>query len=162
MGAAGAGYEGTVMVAEVVLDDYEDHVAGAASLAVDVSYSCGAGEDIAGADGEEGLDPLAGHVDGAFEAEVEVGGFLEADEGADKGGRGNYVAVGTFGCSFLINEERVGLANGAGEAQYHFPGDGMRSPVEAPSNDFPVEFEGVLGVGLGGSQRMLGAPSRGP
>ena len=125
VGAAGAGYQLTVLVAEVVLDDYEGHVTGAARFSVDVSDAGCAGQDVAGADGEEGFDPLAGHVDGAIELEVEVCGFVEADEGGYKRGRGYDIAVGTRGGGFFVDKKRVGLSDGAGETEHHLSGDGV-------------------------------------
>ena len=112
VGAAGAGYQVSVLIYEAVLDDYEGHVSCAAGLTVYISKTGGAGEGVAGTDGEKGLDPLAGHVDGAIELEVEVGGFFETDEGSDEGGRGDDVAVGATGGGFLVDKEGVGLSDG--------------------------------------------------
>ena len=67
VGAAGAGHEIAALVMEAVFDDYEYHVSGAAGLAVHISETGGAGEGVAGTDGEKGLDPLACHVDGPIE-----------------------------------------------------------------------------------------------
>ena len=86
MGAAGAGYEVAVLVVEAVLDDYEGHVSGAAGLAVDVCESGGAGEGVAGTDGEKGLDPLAGHVDGPSNCRLRSGGSSRRIKEATKAG----------------------------------------------------------------------------
>ena len=145
-----------------MLDDYEGHVPRAASLAVDVRDPRRAGEDVAGTDGEEGFDPLAGHVDRAFELEVQVGGFVGADEGCDEGGRGDDIAVGATGGGFLVDEERVGLADGTREAQDHFTGDGMGRLVEVLTHGLPIVLQAVLGWGLGGVHSPYGPPSRGP
>ena len=125
MGAAGAGYQLAVLVAEVVLDDYEGHVTRAARFSVDVGDAGCAGQDVAGADGEEGFDPLAGHVDGAIKLEVEVCGFVEVDKGGDEGGRSDDIAVGSPGGGFFVDKEGVGLSDCAGETEHHLSGDGV-------------------------------------
>ena len=125
MGAAGAGYQLVVLVEEVVLDDYEGHVTRAARFSIDVSDAGCAGQYVAGTDGQEGFDPLAGHVDGAIELKVKISGFVEADEGGDKGGRGDDIAVGARGGSFFVDKEGVGLSDCAGETEHHLSGDGV-------------------------------------
>ena len=125
VGAAGAGYQLIILIAEVVLDDYEGHVSRAARFSVDVSDAGCAGQYVTGAYGEERLDPLAGHVDGAIELKVKVRGFVEADEGGDKGGRCDDIAVGTRGGGFFVDKKGVGLSDGAGETEHHLSGDGV-------------------------------------
>ena len=154
VGAAGAGYQFAVLVAEVVLDDYEGHVPRAARFSVDVSDAGGAGQNVTRADGQEGFDPLAGHVDGAIELKVKISGFVEADKGGDKGGRGDDIAVRARGGGFFVDKERVGLSDGAGETEYHLSGDGVGSLEVVSAYYLSVELKAVLGCWSGGFHRV--------
>src|SRR3990172_5641161 len=161
----GDGLPGLVLKRRFRADD--DHGAHLAFALLEIGHLHRAGEDIAGADLVEVLD-VGAAVEDALEGDVEAGRLRAArrlrrvvDGGAEEAGGRDDAAVALAPGVLLVEEDGVGVADGAGELAaaevVDLVGDGRGLAAEGGAE--LVGDEGSLVRAKAGSGKWFAAPS---